>query len=160
LASADAGALPSVAIGFGGALGLDLGPVRVELGGGYWLPQSQAVAPDGAGGDFDFASGYLQGCPGWRSGRWRLGGCGGLELGWMRAQGTGVVRLGEASALWAAVRFGAVGTVLIIEPLALRLDLGALVPLSRPVWVLDNVGVVDQPGPVTARVALGIEFVF
>jgi hypothetical protein len=159
LVSADIGALPVPTVGFGGAAGLQLGWMRLEVAGRYWLPQSETVG-GGAGGDFEFASGELRGCPGWTYHPVTLGGCAGVELGRMAAEGFGVDRTEEASLLWAAARLGGLVSVAVVGPLALRLDVGMSIPFDRPRWVLDGIGVVDQPAPVTARGETGAELRF
>ncbi|NUO52845.1 MAG: hypothetical protein HOV80_28705 [Polyangiaceae bacterium] len=159
LVSADIGALPVPTVGFGGAAGLQLAWMRIELAGRYWLPQSETLE-GGAGGNFEFATGELRGCPGYTWKPVTVGGCAGVELGRMAAEGFGVDRAEEASALWAAARLGGLVSVQVVGPLALRLDLGVSIPFDRPRWVLDRVGLVDQPAPVTARGETGAELRF
>lgn len=159
LVSGDIGALPVPTVGFGGAAGLQVGWMRIELAGRYWLPQSETLA-SGAGGNFELATGELRGCPGYTWKPVTVGGCAGVELGRIAAEGFGVDRSEEASAFWAAARLGGLVSVEVVGPLALRLDLGVAIPFDRPRWVLDRVGLVDQPAPVTARGETGAELRF
>lgn len=160
LATGDIGSLVGPAIGIGGAAGLRLAMIRIEAGGRYWFPQQERIDSSGAGGAFDFATGYLQAGPGLRWSRLRLVGMAGVELGSLRAQGINVDRQQTASLLWVAARVGGAFTVTLASPLALRVDLGLAIPFDRPRWVLDDIGVVDRPAPVVGRLGGGLEATF
>jgi hypothetical protein len=150
------GALPGPAVGFGGFVGLEVWRVRIEVLATYWLEQSASVR-GGSGGDFDLFTVLSSGCFLFASGRLQLGPCLGLELGRMGARGFGVDNPGSSAIPWVAPYVGALGTLRIVGPLALRVGAGAIVPVSRPRWVLVRVGEVDQPGPVSGRGLLGLE---
>ena len=164
LINVDAGVLPNVGVGFGGAAALHLGPVRLELAGSYWLPQTVTLNAAGAGGEVSYAAGSLSACPGFRADRLYGGGCAGIELGWLGAEAIGVDVVGEADQLWASARLGALGAVRLGGPVWLRLELGVTIPFTRPRFRLERVpeagGVVNQPGIVSARAAGGLEVAF
>ena len=60
-------------------------------------------------------------------------------------------------ALWLAATAGASALLPLTPRLAARLGLELTVPLQRPRFVIDDLGDVHRPGPVTARLALGLE---
>ena len=160
IANGDLGSIVGPAIGIGGAAGLRIAMVRIEAGGSYWAPQEKQIDGSGAGGAFDFATGYIQAGPGWSWGRLGIVGVAGVELGSLRARGINVDRQDTASVLWVAARAGGVLTVALVNPLALRFDLGLAIPFDRPRWVLDDIGVVGRPAPVIGRLGLGLEVAF
>jgi hypothetical protein len=87
----------------------------------------------------------------------RLTGAAGLELGVQGASGFGVASPGHGEAPWVAPFGTAIARWAIVGPLRLRLDVAVLVPLVRPEFVLTNVGLVHQAGPVAGRLSAGIE---
>jgi hypothetical protein len=154
----DTGALSSPAAGGGPTFGIVYHWLRIEASGVGWLPQAAASETRAsAGGDFTFLSAALDGSVLLLLEPVEIGPYAGLEIGRMHAEGFGVDRPGEGSIVWAAARVG-VGAAWSFTPLmALRLQLGAVVPFDRPRWILDNVGLIHRPGPVTGRLSLGLE---
>jgi len=160
LASADLGAMPSAAFGVGGQVGLSAYRLRIDLAVTYWLPQQHAVAESDAGGEVSFFTGSLSGCPILIAEPVQLGPCAAFELGRMHAAGYGVDNPSEQTILWVGARVGGRLGVIVADPLALGVQLEAVVPFVRPRWVLERVGPVDQPGAVTARGMFGAELLF
>ena len=166
--SADAGAMPSYAAGVRGAVGLLFAWGRLELGWTQWLAQNATVdprtasvgAPAGAGARFTFFSGSAGACVMALPGRLELDVCGAAEVGRMHASGYGVLSPKDATLLWLAARVGGTADLSLTDELGLRLDLEAVVPFNRPAWTLENIGVVDRPGPIDGRAALGGELRF
>jgi len=161
LLASDAGALPSPALGVTVQLAILTPRLRVEITGTSWLDQ-RATLPSRAstGGDFSFISGAAMACPMLMRGLVELGLCGGLELGRMSATGFGVDHPTEDAIPWAAARASGLLLWPVSELFALRLEAGAAIPFTRPRWVLEQVGLVDQPGPISARSQLGAEIRF
>lgn len=152
----DAGTLPRPAAGVQLAAGLRVRPIRLELLGTALPDARETVAAD-RGGDIDLLALGLRGCYGAERGA--LGGeaCVGLEAG--RLQGTGVNAswTDTQNMPWVAGRAGVLGFYRAGPRAALRLGLEALLPATRPEFVLENVGPVHRPGRVVGRLELGLE---
>jgi hypothetical protein len=161
LAGVDAGTLPAVS-GFVSAAGaLLVGPIRVELGAGFWPARAGSTAArPAAGGEVDLVAGTAGACYSFALGRVELGPCLAAEIGRLHAAGFGVSSPGEGAALWSAVKAGGLIAWAPIDRIGLLLRLDAAIPLSRPAFVLENVGLVYRPGPVAGRAAAGIEVRF
>lgn len=159
-ATGDLGSLPAPAFGLSVGGGITLWRVRIDLTGTYWFEQEATLDDSAKGGNFSFFSAALAGCPILLPGDLELGVCAGLELGRMHAEGFGVTDPSESSILWAAFRAGGAASWVFADPVALRLQIDMVVPFTRPQWVLQNVGAIDQPGSVTGRALLGSELRF
>lgn len=86
--------------------------------------------------------------------------CAGLSAGAMRGGSRGVADPGQATIPWVA---GRVGPSLAYVPsrfAAIRLGLDALVPLRRPQFTIENLGVVHEVWPVVVLGYLGVEVRF
>jgi hypothetical protein len=159
--ASDLGSMPAAAFGLGGALALVTRRLRIGLEATYWLDQrALAKKKAGAGGDFSFVSGAASGCPLLLERPVMLGLCAGVELGRMHAAGFGVDHPSEFTSFWSALRFDALATLRVDRALALRAELGAAVPVSRPSWLLDRVGEVHRAEPVAGRGLLAVEAYF
>jgi hypothetical protein len=86
-----------------------------------------------------------------------LGPCVGIELGRIHAAGFGVTEPGEGSELWVAGLAGGLLTWAPVPAIAVGLRVDVALPATRPVFVLQGVGSVHQPGSVAGRVAGVIE---
>jgi hypothetical protein len=87
-----------------------------------------------------------------------LGPCAGVTAGAIQAEGRGVSSPGSSSAPFFAVSAGGSAALPIADWLALRADLAAIVPITRPEFVIDGIeGVVHEPSVVGARLAIGAE---
>jgi len=168
--SGDVGSLPSPAFGVGGAVAVSYHPVGGRVRAFYFLPSSETLPErPTAGGDFDLWAVAISFClvP-WRSaepGTRELGDlhfelCPGLELGQMRGRGFGVSRPDEGAALWLGPRGDAALRVTLHRYVGLRAEIGALAPLARPEFVLENVGVVYRASAAVGRASLDVEVVF
>lgn len=163
------GPLPRAAVGFEGGFVVRWPQVTLTARAAYMPPVRRRLEarPD-AGGDIDLWTVGIQGCgtvwwagpapPAFGSYGVRL--CGAFDAGQMRAEGFGVGTPGAGNALWLAPEASAALDVHVLPWLLFDLDLGLGVPILRPAFVLDNVGDVDQPGPVTGRLSLGAQAVF
>lgn len=160
LVGVELGALPSAAALVGGELGLRLDPFDVRVRGLFALPVRETVPDRDAGGDFDrWTLGPATCFAPWRSRRaveGRLGGlrvapCLGLELGQLRGRGFGVQNPDEGAALWVAPTAEGHLALTLLPWLELELTLAAVVPLRRPDFVLQQVGIVHRAAPLTGR---------
>jgi hypothetical protein len=161
LAGLDTASLPAVAASLALSGSFVYGAQRFEIGLGYYPSRKGTVpARPGTGGYVDLFTGSVGTCRHFGSEAIEVGPCVGVELGRLHASGFGVSSPGEGSTLWAAASLGGVLSLRLISNLALVLRLGAAAPLLRPSFVLENVGAVYRPPPVTARGSGGVELIF
>jgi hypothetical protein len=155
------GALPGVAAGLGAALTVQRGRWSAELFGLY-LPDRRHPSEDraGAGGDFRLLAVGAAGCYALLPGALEVAGCIGAELDHVGARGYGVAEPGSGAGTWVAPLANTATTWWIGERVALRLDLQAVMPLSRPRFVLLGVGPVWRPPVVNGRAGLGLMVAF
>ena len=78
----------------------------------------------------------------------------------MRARGFGAASNYDASAAWMAATGGVLLRLPVTSWLALRADADAIVPLSRPTFVVEGDGAVHRPASLGARGAIGAELLF
>lgn len=157
------GTVPDV--GLVGALGVAIGyrRLRVEASFLYGLPSSRDLGGGaGGGGRFDLLAGSLDGCALLLRGLLSPRVCGGLEAGSLQGSAYGVSSPGSGSAPWLAARAGA---ALAWAPspgpgLRLWLALFGIVPVERPVFVVEGRGPVYRPAAVSGRASLGVELRF
>lgn len=158
----DTSALPRVTAGLAvlGSLGLPSGFALELQGQGFW-PQATAASGPGAtlwlftgslGARRDF--GLSDGAVGVA-----LSPVLSLEAGAMRARGFGVTNPGDNVGFWLAPRAG-VALSLTFGALRLSLRAEAVVPLSRPSFVVDGVGPLHTAPFISGRGALGLELLF
>jgi len=155
-ASFDLGTLPSPAFGLTALLGLKVWRVRFDWTGTLWLAQSEVPEDTVVGGEFSYLSTALAACPLLLEDPLELGLCAGIEVGRLYAKALGVDNFDTCAVLWTA-HAGLLGAWKAADWLALRLDLGAAVPVERPEWGLSPVGPVDQPGAGVGRARLAVE---
>lgn len=155
----DAGELP------GAGLGLRVGAslTRAALRGAFtlgWIPPRDSLTAAGSGGQFQLAFAALDGC----FAAERLPGtflvCAGAELGAYQAEGIGVTSSFSRTTLWRAARTALGATFHLGGPLVLALDAGAIVPFSRPAFVVDEARPVYRAAAVAIRVGAGLEYWF
>jgi hypothetical protein len=90
----------------------------------------------------------------------RIGGCGGLEVQGMHGEGYGVSDPRTGVAGWAAPTASIFLDMKVASWLWFASRIDGIVPLSRPTFVLDDVGPVFRVNAVSARVAVGFEVRF
>lgn len=86
--------------------------------------------------------------------------CVGAEGGRFRAQARGFDEVGTATAPWFAPTADVGLHWAFASRFALRAGAGAVLPVLRPRFEVDNVGLVHRAGPVALRAELGIEVRF
>lgn len=155
-AVADTGVLPAVAAGGELSAGVGFRGVRFMAFGTVLAPASASLS-EGRGGEFRLIAGTPAVCFE-RARSVALRGCLGFELGRLSGEGTGVASPRLGSALWAAPR-GELGVVFpLADGFAGVAGLGALMPLSRRPFVLDDGEEVHRPAAFSLRGRLGVEF--
>jgi len=165
LIGVELGALPDPATLLGGEVALRLDPFEIRARGTYALPVRETLPTRDAGGDFDrWTVGPAICLAPWRTrrategafGGLRLGTCLGLELGSMRGRGFGVRNPDEGSALWLAPDAEGHLGLTLFRWLELDLALAAVIPLRRPEFVLEQVGIVHRASAITGRTTAGV----
>lgn len=144
---------------FSGAVSLRNRLSQLSLSAAYAPPQSVPLAESaGTGGNLWHGSVTFLGCQAVaRSVSW-ISPCAGLSMVHVQGTGYGVPVAHTASTEWLAPVFG-VQSRAPLSPRAHLFAAGLLeVPLARPRTYLDDLGGLQQPAPVTARLALGAAF--
>jgi hypothetical protein len=157
---ADGTTLPSAALGGRAALAWTPSRLRLEGGGAYFSEQSKTTGTSAAGAAFTLLVADARAC--WavaRSGV-ELSPCIGADVEVVQARGFGAAKNYDASAAWVSATGGALLRVPVTSWLALRADAGAVVPLSRPRFVVEGDGAVHRPAPLGVRGGIGAELLF
>ena len=156
----DATTLPSPAVGGHAAIAFLPGRARIEVAGGYFAEQSQTTGTSLAGATFTLLSTGVRGC--WAIVREdvELSPCAGADVQVMSARGFGAARNYDASAAWMSVSGGALLRIPLTSWVALRAQVDAIVPLSRPSFVVEGDGAVHRPAGLGARAGIGAELLF
>lgn len=136
MAAADWGSLPGLTPTISASVGLGSRTFRGELRLGWWRPQEQTtmIASTSTTSHFGLVASGLRSCYfAWTSSRLAVGPCGDVELGYWSAQGDSRVAVPHHTKLWGASA-GAGGLVhlQVLDIMALRGEVSALVPISRP----------------------------
>ena len=155
-----AAALPSAALAGRAALAWTPSRARIELGGTYSLAQSKTTGSSEAGATFSLLGAGVRGCLALARFAAELSTCAGAELTVVNARGFGASRDYEASAVWMSAAAGALLRIPLASWLAVRADGDALVPLSRPRFVVEGDAAVYRPAAFGARGAIGAEVLF
>jgi hypothetical protein len=154
----DLGSLPRPALGGLLAVGYRVRRLQLSLQGSYF-PNSRgevASVPGFAatGGDFSLAALALHGC--FEPTPAHVALCAGPELGYERGEGFGVSSPAAGGKAWLSVAAGLRSALHLWEKLWLEAAAEAVVPTWREQFVLDAVGVVHTPSPVSGRASLGL----
>lgn len=125
----------------------------LELAALALLPRDAVLEGSTKGGEFWWFGAQLTGCqllarPAFL--------CAGFEAGRLSGAGFGTREERTGHALWAAP-----GVELLFAPslgggLSLEISAGIFIALLKPEFAIEGLGVVHQPGPVSARLELGI----
>jgi len=160
-----AGAFGSPAYGVGGGVAWIHDRVnRFGIDGAYFVPSQVDEANRTISGRFHLLTFGATACRDlFEDGGFVLSPCAGAEIG--RAHARGVVggnvnESTEESSLWLALRGGAALRYRITDTIAVRGDLGAIVPLIRDRFTIEGVGMVHRPAVVSFRGGLGAEILF
>jgi hypothetical protein len=156
----DLGTLPGVAVGAEVFVGLRVPPVRLEISGAIWAPRRQEVEGTTAGGELTLTSAVAQGCFLPVLDRFELGGCIGAGIDSMTATAFGPIVVSRGSAVWTVIAGEARAGIALYPWLAVHAAFGLHVPGSRPFFVIEGVGQVHRPAPVSGRQSLTVELRF
>ncbi len=165
----DVGTLPGVTLAVGGSAALRWYPIVARLRGSYFFPRTATLDPRSVGGDFDMwalapgicATPFHTAAYGRRrTFDVALDGCVEVELGKMRGEGFGVRNPGSGSTVWVTPHAQVWGALTLADPLSTRAMIGVGVPVRRPDFVLQQVGVVHVASPVVGRAGLEIALIF
>jgi hypothetical protein len=175
-ASTESGALPMAVVSFGGALAFRPHRLlRLELDGAYSVSETSTLA-SGPGGTFSVLGLGVRACipiqvngkgesdarshPRVGFAALEIAPCVGAHV--EEISGTGVkVDVSRPAQAWSwGPEAGLFARLPLSRALAVRFGVAASAPLSRPHFVIDRVGVVDQAWPVELRIALGPEVRF
>ncbi|PCC72536.1 hypothetical protein SAMN02745121_08750 [Nannocystis exedens] len=155
----DQGSLSGPTGGFAVALGVMRRRFRVELGAAGLAPRETRPDPTlAAGARLSLWTATLRACgvAGIRP-RLELVGCGGLEAGALLGAGLGVEGARTRAQPWFAVVVGPELAVPLTRGVAVTLGADAVVPVVRPLFVLDGVGPVFRANPAAFRAVLGVQ---
>jgi hypothetical protein len=161
LGAASIGALPGVGAGVGGLVGVRAGRFRADVSASYWPDKTAMLATEATvGGRFRLVAGDASACYAVLTAPVEIAPCLGLEVGSMTGAGVEVRSSGSGSALWVAPLAAAMAALPVGQRFAARFDLGVLVPVERPPFVLSGERTVYTAGPIAGRATLGIEVRF
>ena len=157
----DVGALPDPAFTIGASVGVRWHPIVGRVRFNFMLSVEDTLAErPTAGGDFDLFMVAPTFCVSpWRSATAEgggvrllaLDGCVGVELGQMTGNGFGVQNPDRGTALWVAPIPTAAVVVRPLRFVELRALAGLAIPVFRPDFVLNQVGIVHAASVVTGR---------
>lgn len=157
------GDIPSVGGGLAGALGLRLGRwFQAELTGGGWFLRSVKLdLPNSAGATFNLWNVGLRGGAVLPLGRrLEIPLLLGVEAGQIRVRGVQLIRASDTRTPWAAVTLSTGLAFVPLPALAVVLGLDGFIAVTRPRFVVENVGEIFRPRALGLRVSLGIELRF
>lgn len=142
--------------------GVGAGAFSFDLGLVHWFRQTRTLrAEPRAGAVFSASAGRLRGC-----GRgvlpWdlELGGCGLLELGALTGEGFGVAGAERQRAPWLLGGAQLRGGLHVGGPLWAVLAGEALLPIARPSFVVEGLGIAHAPRGIALGASLGVELRF
>ena len=156
----DGTTLPSAALGV--RLGLAWTPrrARIEIGGSYFSAQSKTTDASLAGARFTLLVAGGRACWAVLQGSVEIAPCAGADVQVMKAKGFGASQNYDAKGTWMSATGGVLVRVPLLPWLALRADADAIVPITRPRFVVEGEGAVHRPSAIGARAGIGAELLF
>lgn len=152
------GALPGVAPGVDVAAALLRRSLRVELRFAYWFARrAESEARSDAGAELTLWTLGARGCWAPARGIFEFPLCGGVQAGPLRGDGYGISLPTTTRLTWVAVTAGAALAVSPLRNLAFWLGVDLLVPLTRPRFVVEDLGALHTSSGVGGRAMLGVE---
>ena len=149
--------LPGLGTAGGASLAWTPGRLRVAVDGALHGVQSGMIAGSSSGARFALRNLGAGVCAGFSAGPTSLAPCAGAVLFDVSAHGTGVDASYDAGASWLAVAAGGRASLPLRDAVALVASADALVPLSRPTFVVEGEGTVHRPAALGARAGIGVE---
>lgn len=157
----DWGSLPSVTPGAGGMWSVTSSSVQLDFYGVWFPPRRAAIANRaGVGAEVGLVAAGGRGCVRHLAERYLIGACGGGEVGSLSVDAYGVSRTQRAHPFWGAVLGVGEAAWRLAPSIALWLEAGAAVPLTRPQIVVRPYGEAFQPAWVAGRAAAGVSYSF
>jgi len=150
------GALPSVAFGFGGEVGVVIDKFRIDLGMVHY-PGSDAELDDERGASVTLTTARLSMAYLPLLDPIEVGPRLGIEIGSIQAEGFGVREPKQGGSAWITPFIGATGAYRIIDYFALRLDVAFGFATIRPTFVLEPYGAVYEVGGPVGFLAGAVE---
>jgi hypothetical protein len=155
---AELGVLPRAAAAFELGVGLRWPRALVELGAIASVgPSATASDAPGVEGTFRLVAAVLRGCGVLGRARVEAAICGGLEAGDLWARSDGVDFPNTVHSPWLAATLGVRPRVLVHPRVSVGASVDLLVPLRRPVFVVDEELEVYEVGPIAARFGVSLE---
>jgi hypothetical protein len=158
----DTGTLPRAAVGLRPSVELVLRGMHLGLAFLWLLPNGGTLASNAnKGGNIGLVGGAARFCLTLWDRRVALDGCAGAELGRLHGEPFGVNRPTPIDRWWFAPELAALARLPTAERIAIVGGGALVVPVSRPVFVLENVGTekvstVHQPSTVSGRLEIGL----
>lgn len=156
----DGTTLPGPALGVRASVGWTPSRARLELAGAAYADQSKTTGISAAGATFTLLVAGARGCWAIVRDAVELSPCAGADVQIVKAHGYGASANYDASAAWLSATGGALVRVPVTRWLALRGDVDAVVPLSRPTFVVEGDGAVHRPKALGVRAGIGAELLF
>lgn len=149
----DAGTLPRGDAGIGLVAGLARAHFEIELAATLWATRFEPVMTGAnAGVDVGLATVAAQACTD------LVFACVGVEAGRLDGQGVALDAGRGAQLTWTAATFSGRWRRPLGRSVRLVVDLGLVVPLRRPTFLLDDASVAFRPAAVSARAGMALEF--
>ena len=135
--AADLGSLPAPGVGVALSIAFAPDPLRFEVVGAYWGAQTSSLATRPIGGNFQLLTLSARGCYAVLPGAVTLGPCVGGGLDAMSASGFGGTAPLSGAGAWGVLTGGGFLSWRAFPAFAVRLGLEAVVPLTRPEFVVE-----------------------
>ena len=149
-------ALPEFAPGVSLGLRVLRGAFGLRVEAGALLPRTADGPRQGTGSDVGLAFVNVWGCVQTTLGRLRPSLCAGVESGVAFASSFGFARPSSSESLWVAALASPHLGVALTRSLAVELTPDLVVPLTRPEYVVEGVGMIYQVPPWTVRLGLSV----
>ncbi len=166
-AAGNVGMLPTAGPGGQVAVGVLVGPLRLEVAGEDWLvqPVNGSGPLSGQGARVHWLDAVLRGCFRGRIGaRFEVDPCLGGGVAWASSYGTGEQTDYTPSATWGVAVADVLASWRVAGPLALRASVGIAVPFAPPRFVIidptQTPQRIQQAAPVQGTGTLGLEVRF
>jgi hypothetical protein len=162
LAGADSSALPAWSGFVGAAVGRAFGRASIELSGAYFAPRTREIGggAQARGGTFELLTLGGRTCYAFFGPTVELAPCVGAEYGTVRGMAFGVGVPGVGKGLWLAATASGAARWRAAPWLGAVAEVGVALPLVRPEYVIDNVGVVYRADFVGLRLLAALESYF
>lgn len=158
--AAQAATLPSAAVGGAMTVAWTPGRARIEASASIWSAQSQTTTSSEMGARFAMTAIGGSACWALVKSAVELGPCAGGEVAFVGAEGFGAKENRSANARWASASGSVLAGIPLGSMISIRARLDALVPLSRPTFVVENEGTVHRPPTLGVRGSVGLEIHF